>query len=58
MNIDGEEIIIKNFTSIEKLTKILAYIDDHIEHNITIHELAEIVHMLLGLSLPNSDKEQ
>lgn len=45
MNINVDEIIFKNLSSIEKLSKILAYIDSHIEHNITIHELAEIAYM-------------
>lgn len=45
MNINVDEIIFKNLTSIEKLSKILAYIDSHIEYNITVHELAEIAYM-------------
>lgn len=45
MNIDVDEITFKNLSSIEKLTKILTYIDAHIERNITIHELAEIAYM-------------
>lgn len=45
MNIDVDEITFKNLSSIEKLTKILTYIDTHIERNITIHELAEIAYM-------------
>ncbi|OME29931.1 AraC family transcriptional regulator [Paenibacillus odorifer] len=45
MNIDVDDITFKNLSSIEKLTKVLTYIDAHIERNITIHELAEIAYM-------------
>ncbi|MCL6606046.1 MAG: AraC family transcriptional regulator [Paenibacillus sp.] len=45
MNIDLDGIIFKNLNTIEKLTKILAYIDSNIEQNISVHELAEIAFM-------------
>lgn len=45
MNTNVDDIIFRNLASVEKLTKILTYIDAHIERNITIHELAEIAYM-------------
>jgi len=45
MNTDVDDVIFRNLASVEKLTNILAYIDAHIEQNLTIHELAEMAYM-------------
>ena len=42
MNIDSNLIQLKNVQSIEKLSNVLAYIDQHIEREITIKDLAEV----------------
>ncbi|OMF23966.1 AraC family transcriptional regulator [Paenibacillus sp. FSL H8-0259] len=45
MNLRLDEISYKNLGSARKLTAVLDYIAANIEHNITIHDLAEIAHM-------------
>jgi AraC family transcriptional regulator of arabinose operon len=45
MNLKLDEISYKNLGSARKLTAILEYMAANIEHNITIHDLAEIAHM-------------
>lgn len=45
MSLDLNEISYKNLGSARKLTAVLDYIAANIEHNITVHELAEIAYM-------------
>lgn len=45
MSINEESIRYKHRTSVEKLAQVLAYIEEHIEQNVTIDELAEVACM-------------
>lgn len=45
MNLDLEQITYLNIPVMEKMSAILAYIDAHIEENITVQDLAQIAYM-------------
>ncbi|WP_145047554.1 AraC family transcriptional regulator [Paenibacillus xylanexedens] len=45
MRMDIEQIAYLNVPAIEKITAVLAYIDSHIEENISVQELAQLAYM-------------
>lgn len=45
LNVDADKISFKNGAAVNRLTKVLDYIDEHITQNTGIEELANIAHM-------------
>ncbi len=45
LNVEAEKVVFKNGSPIDKLTEVLAYIDEHLARNFTVEELADIAYM-------------